>query len=110
MSVGSAQVSNQLGSMPVNPIERKSASAPPYSSTSAKPKWRPPAWSIIAIADALGLAVPIFTRTSGRGSFAAMGLMSLLLYQSRGLYRSRLHLSVLDDLPALISATTIAAL
>ena len=66
---------------------------------------------VVVLADFIGLGVvPALTRTSGRLPLVAYALFALLLFQSRGLYRSRLHLSVLDEAPSLVPRSVAAAL
>ena len=68
-------------------------------------------WTLISSIDFIGLGVvPALTRTNGRMPLLFMALVAILLFQSKGLYRPHLNLSVLDDIPALIPRSVAAAL
>ena len=74
-------------------------------------RWPIVRWAFLSSADVLGLGVvPTLTRTSGRMPLLLTALVAVLLFQSKGLYRPHLHLSVLDDLPSLLPRSVSAAL
>lgn len=68
-------------------------------------------WSLLCSADVFGLGVvPALTLSNGRMPLIFMALVAVLLFQSKGLYRPHLHLSVLDEIPALVPRSVSAAL
>lgn len=67
-------------------------------------------WIPLLVADLAGLLAPALTQTSGRLALSATALLSVLFLQARGFYRSRLHLSILDDIPSIIPSLVGAAL
>jgi exopolysaccharide biosynthesis polyprenyl glycosylphosphotransferase len=58
-------------------------------------------WALVLLADAGGLALPAVAVQPVRFALVALVFATLLAYQSAGLYKPRLHLSVLGDLPLL---------
>lgn len=68
-------------------------------------------WIFISSIDFIGLGVvPALTRTNGRMPLLFMAFVAILLFQSKGLYRPHLNLSVLDEIPSLIPRSVAAAL
>lgn len=59
----------------------------------------------VLLADMVGLLAPTALASSGRAWTLFMTLIAVLLFQSGGLYRPQLHLSVLDEVPALLRRT-----
>ncbi len=55
------------------------------------------------------MLLPALLATSGRAWLLIMSLVTLLLFQSGRLYRPQLHLSVLNELPSLLSRSLAAA-
>lgn len=66
-------------------------------------------WLLLLISDAAGLLLPAVLRHDGRRVIVGFVALSVLLMQQAGLYRSRLHLSVLDDLPTILSRAVVSA-
>lgn len=65
-------------------------------------------WLLLLEADLLGLLSPAFFRPTGRLALAGFAVMCVLLQQS-SIHRARLHLSVLDDAPHLLTRDFAAA-
>lgn len=56
----------------------------------------------VLLTDLVGLLAPTALASSGRAWTLVMTLIAVLPFQSGGLYRPQLHLSVLDEMPALL--------
>lgn len=67
------------------------------------------AWMVVLPVDALLLLAPVVWHPQQVKAIVAMAVLSLLMLASNGRYRARLHLSVLDELPALLSRLLTAA-
>jgi exopolysaccharide biosynthesis polyprenyl glycosylphosphotransferase len=70
---------------------------------------RPHAWLLLLAGDVIGLGGPALLRHDGRAALLGMALVAIVLLHQAGMYRSRLHLSVLDDMPKLIGRDLVAA-
>ena len=66
-------------------------------------------WLLLVVADLMGLLTPAFFRADGRLVLTGYAVMCLLLQEQTGMYRARLHLSVLNDAPTLLSRDLAAA-
>ncbi len=66
--------------------------------------------ALVLGADAIGLMLPALFVDDGRFWLLMMAAFSIVAFQSGGLYRSRLHLSVLDEAPTLIIRMMASAL
>jgi exopolysaccharide biosynthesis polyprenyl glycosylphosphotransferase len=66
------------------------------------------AWMLVLPVDAVTAAAPMIWEPSYYRAFAALALISVVLVCGGGRYRARLHLSVLDELPALLGRLLIA--
>lgn len=67
--------------------------------------------ALLVSVDFAGLGVvPALTRSNGRMPLIFMALIGVLLFQSKGMYRPHLNLSVLDDMPRLVPRSVAAAL
>lgn len=66
------------------------------------------AWMIVLPVDALLLMTPAIWAPEQFKASAVMAALALFLASARGRYRARLHLSVLDELPVLMSNLLIA--
>lgn len=66
-------------------------------------------WLLLVLADLIGLLSPAYFRGDGRLVLTGYAAMCLLLQQQTGMYRARLHLSVLTDAPTLLSRDLAAA-
>ena len=64
--------------------------------------------ALVLSADALALLTPLLTDARQFAATVAMAGFSVLLIATGGRYRERLHLSVLDDLPAIVSRLAVA--
>ena len=60
------------------------------------------AWMLVLPVDAALLMAPVIWMPSQWKASVCMAVLALLLISARGRYRARLHLSVLDELPALV--------
>ncbi|WP_232323521.1 sugar transferase [Catenuloplanes japonicus] len=93
------------------PEMRASASTDvlPYPVSVTSKRTRPlRAWMITAPADALALLAPlVWTIQYWKGTLA-MACLTILIFAAGGLYRARRHISILDELPALIGRLLIA--
>ena len=90
--------------VPIEPAVRPAR----FSGWARSPIFR---WALLSSVDIIGLGVvPALTRTSGRLPLLLTALIAVLLFQSKGLYRPHLNLSVLDDIPALVPRSVSAAL
>ncbi|WP_229074101.1 sugar transferase [Actinoplanes sp. DH11] len=69
----------------------------------------PPAWILILGIDAVALFALIPANSTHFRALTVLALVTIALLASAGLYGRRLHLSLLDDLPALIGRVLIAA-
>ncbi|WP_007511118.1 sugar transferase [Pseudofrankia sp. EUN1h] len=67
-------------------------------------------WLVVLVADVAGLAWPAALLREGRLPLAAFTVVCLLFFHGGRLYRPHLHLSVLDEMPSLISRSLSAAL
>ncbi len=67
-------------------------------------------WPLLLLADLAALAGPALIVDHGRMAIAGLSLLTVLFLYQAGMYRSRLHLSVLDEIPVLVSRTACAAL
>ncbi len=67
------------------------------------------AWIVIFAADLVGLCLPALFRSSGRMALLVLAVLYTQLLWQGGLYRSRLQLSVLDELPRLLMRGLVAA-
>jgi exopolysaccharide biosynthesis polyprenyl glycosylphosphotransferase len=68
----------------------------------------PPAWILTMIVDALALGIPIIWNMAYVRGLAVLGALAIVLLAAGGMYRPRLHLSALDDLPRLLGRLLIA--
>jgi exopolysaccharide biosynthesis polyprenyl glycosylphosphotransferase len=68
----------------------------------------PSAWMVTLSADLLALGAPIVWNQSYVRGLSVFGVLVIALLAAGGMYRPRLHLSVLDDLPRLLGALLIA--
>lgn len=97
-------------------LERPVAGAPlaaPASPGPSIPTVRPvvgvrsvggmPAWMLVLPVDAITLMVPALWSQGQYKAFVALAALSVLLLTGGGRYRARLHLSVLDEFPWLLS-------
>ena len=60
------------------------------------------AWMVVLPVDAAALSAPALWMTEHAKGFLVMAALSTLLLTGGGRYRARLHVSVLDELPALL--------
>ena len=74
-----------------------------------RPKTRPRAWLLMLAGDLVGLTSPALLRSNGRAALLGMAVVCVVLLHQAGMYRSRLHLSVLDDAPKLVGRDIMAA-
>ena len=61
------------------------------------------AWMLVLPVDVLALCIPVIWAPGSYKAFLSMAALSLLLLTGGGRYRARLHVSVLDELPVLLS-------
>lgn len=61
------------------------------------------AWMVVLPVDAVALVAPVLWTAEHWKGFVAWAALSLLLLTGGGRYRARVHLSVLDELPNLLS-------
>jgi exopolysaccharide biosynthesis polyprenyl glycosylphosphotransferase len=66
------------------------------------------AWMLVLPVDAVMTAAPMIWEPHYFKAFGALSLLTVALVCGGGRYRARLHLSVLDELPALISRQLVA--
>ncbi|WP_397469428.1 sugar transferase [Pseudonocardia charpentierae] len=78
---------------------------PPRRSTLSQVR----AWMVVLPVDAVLLSTPVHWAPQQWRAHVAMTLLGLLLLTGGARYRARLHLSVLDELPALLSRLLTAA-
>nr|WP_308129464.1 sugar transferase [Actinoplanes polyasparticus] len=70
---------------------------------------RPPrAWMLILPVDALAIVAVVPLHLNHARALLTMAVVSVALFAGAGLYRPRLHLSLLDDVPALVARLLIA--
>jgi exopolysaccharide biosynthesis polyprenyl glycosylphosphotransferase len=69
-----------------------------------------PTWVLVALVALIALTLPAASRSSGRLPLVAFALLTVVLMHAKGLYRPRLRLSVLDELPKMLAAEFAAAL
>ncbi len=74
------------------------------------PPRRSGAGAVVIAADLLALAGPVLLAAGGRIPAFGFAVLAVLLLQQGGLYRPRLHLSVLDDAPRILGRVMAAAL
>lgn len=67
------------------------------------------AWLLTLVVDTVSLLLPALWVTQYRHAVAVMAILSVLLFAEGELYRPRLHLSLLDELPALLGRMLVAA-
>jgi len=67
-------------------------------------------WVLVLAADVLGLLLPVLSAAVPRSTMLLLAVTTVLAYQSARLYRPRLSLSVLSDLPLLARRFALAAL
>jgi exopolysaccharide biosynthesis polyprenyl glycosylphosphotransferase len=67
------------------------------------------AWMLLLPMDVVTLLAPVPFNTLHLRGLTVMALLTIALLAAGGLYRSRLHLSILDDLPAIVGRFLIAA-
>jgi exopolysaccharide biosynthesis polyprenyl glycosylphosphotransferase len=60
------------------------------------------AWMIVMPVDALALAIPALWAPQHFKGFLAVAVLGLILLNGGNLYRARLHISVLDELPSVL--------
>lgn len=82
--------------------ERISPAAAPARSRILK------AWVWSLVVDVFALGVPIIWNTAYLRGLVICALLVIVLFASGGLYRPRLHLSAMDDLPRLVGRQLIA--
>jgi exopolysaccharide biosynthesis polyprenyl glycosylphosphotransferase len=66
------------------------------------------AWMLVLPVDAVMTAVPMIWAPHYFKAFGALSLLTVVLVCGGGRYRARLHLSVLDELPALLGRLLVA--
>ena len=71
--------------------------------------WRIRAWMLVLPVDALMLMTPMLWAPDQYAATIAMTVLSLFFIVDRGRYHARLHISVLDELPSLLSSLLTAA-
>ena len=86
---------------PVRPVPD-----PPGPNKLLLPKIR--AWMVVVPLDLVMLLLPLFWSTGHAKAVIAMALLSVVLLNSAGRHWARLHLSVLDELPFILSKLFIA--
>lgn len=59
---------------------------------------------LVCLVDLAALAAPALDRSSGRLSLVAFAILTVALMHGKGVYAPRLRLSVLDELPKILSA------
>ena len=74
-----------------------------------RPPARPRAWLLTLVGDLVALASPALLRSNGRVAILGFAVCCVVFLHQAGMYRSRLHLSVLDDAPKLIGRDLMAA-
>lgn len=57
----------------------------------------------LVVADVLGMTLPVAWSSGVRYWLVALCALNVFMFQSAGLYRARLHLSILDELPTIAS-------
>jgi exopolysaccharide biosynthesis polyprenyl glycosylphosphotransferase len=67
------------------------------------------AWMVVLPCDAVLLAVPLVWNPGQIRAMVCFALLSVLLFTGGNRYRARLHLSVLDELPSLVTRVLTAA-
>ena len=84
----------------------------PVDAGSGSPLSRVRAWMVVLPVDAVLLAAPVLWAPQQWRAHLAMMLLGLVLLTGGARYRARLHLSVLDELPALLGRllTAVAAI
>jgi len=70
---------------------------------------RPRAWHLVLSVDVACLLLPAAWVAQYRHAVVVMAVLSVLLFTAGERYRPRLHLSILDELPALLGRTLVAA-
>jgi exopolysaccharide biosynthesis polyprenyl glycosylphosphotransferase len=104
-----------LQTQPVlRPIPQSILQAIPPRSTwpTARPRTflsRVRAWMVVLPCDALMLVAPVLWNPGQVRAMICFALLSVLLFTGGSRYRARLHLSVLDELPALVTKVLTAA-
>ena len=68
----------------------------------------PPAWSLAIVMDVVAVGIPVLWNPSYVRAFVALCLLSITLLAAGGMYRPRLHVSTLDDIPRLLGRLLIA--
>ena len=82
------------------------------AAVAATPRWhaalRFGVLSVLLAADVLAFAAAVVLPGAASGLAVVLGVLIVCLYATGGLYRSRAHLSVLDDLPSLLGRVLLA--
>src|SRR5262245_56303547 len=108
--MGSADISRSptirhvhtAGSGPRMPVDTPDRSGARRTGTRMVPS------ALVLSADALALSTPVLSDARQLSATISMTVLSLLLIAAAGRYRAPLHLSVLDDLPAIVSRLVVA--
>ena len=66
------------------------------------------AWMVVLPVDAVATAAPVLWSPDYWKAYLALSVLTVVLVSGGGRYRARLHLSVLDELPALLGRLLIA--